>query len=96
MLKVTQQTGGAGTSRRATTRQGEDLAPCPPSLFSLTFHVELVISNLDISQLPKERSLHCSRCSWAWGSSHAGLIYSLNPGPGEGRSTTLCWPLPGL
>lgn len=70
VLKVTQQTGRAGTCRRTTTRQGEDLAPCPPSLFSFTFHVELLISNSDISQASQGGSLGLSRLFLGVGSSY--------------------------
>lgn len=46
VFKVTQHTGGAGTSRRATARLGEDLLSLP----RFTCHLEPSMSNLDISQ----------------------------------------------
>lgn len=79
MLKVTRHTGRVGT-----TRQGEDLAPCPPSLFSLTSHVGLVMSNLDISQLPKDQLPDHPCCSW--GSSHHRPDLHSEPGTRGGQT----------
>lgn len=53
VLKVTQQTGGTGTSSRASARLGRTC-----SLLSLpmcTFRVALLISNLDVSWVPQGR-----------------------------------------
>lgn len=54
VLKVTQQTVGPAPPAEPPARLGEDLAPCPPSLPVCTFFVELLMSNLGISQAFKE------------------------------------------
>ena len=67
VLKATQQTGGAGTSSRATTRQGKDLAPCPPPCW----HLPCGVGNECLGHFSgflRKGSLDGWGCSWERGS----------------------------
>lgn len=95
VLKVTLQTVGPAPPAEPPPQAWGGPGSLP-ALPVCTFFVELLMSNLGISQafkegvpwtlqaIPGRRALPLT-----------GLNYLLNPGPGEGRSMTLHWPLPG-